>query len=477
MNSAEIRKAFVKYFTQRGHTAIPGSSLIPGQDPSLLFTNAGMVQFKDVFLGRVAAPEAPAVTVQPCLRAGGKHNDLENVGYTARHHTLFEMLGNFSFGQYFKREAIAYAWEFLTQVLHLPENRLWVTVYESDDETANIWLHEMKVSPDRFSRCGAADNFWAMGETGPCGPCTEIFYDHGPSVAGGPPGSPDADGDRYTEIWNLVFMQYNRDAAGVLHPLPKPAVDTGMGLERIAAVMQGVHSNYDIDIFQHLIAAIRGLEPSLKKAKTENRTSQQAIADHMRSITFLMAEGVVPSNEGRGYVLRRILRRAVRHGNQLGLSSPFLARLFPAMLDVMGEAYPLLKQQEKTILYWIEQEEQQFSKTLVQGLRILQEAVRGLKTTVFSGEEAFKLYDTYGFPLDLTQDVLREQGISVDVDGFERCMEAQRALSQSNTAFQSQMVDNIFDGVGSSFEGYEHSEYESKILRIVVDGQAAVEAS
>jgi alanyl-tRNA synthetase len=408
--SAQIRQAFLDYFANKGHQVVASSALVPGNDPTLLFTNAGMVQFKEVILGQEQRPYTRAVSSQRCVRAGGKHNDLENVGYTARHHTFFEMLGNFSFGDYFKREAIVYAWEFLTKQLHLSPERLWVTVFEQDDEAADIWLNEVGVSPERFSRCGEKDNFWSMGDTGPCGPCTEIFYDHGADIPGGPPGSPGAELDRYIEIWNLVFMQFNRDKQGQLHPLPKPSVDTGMGLERIAAVMQGVHNNYEIDIFQHIIRAIIQFIPKVD----HHNPSLKVIADHIRSCSFLIVDGVLPSNEGRGYVLRRIIRRALRHGSQLGLPTPFFGQLVHPLIEVMGDAYPELAQNGTMIEQVLTQEEMQFSRTLENGLALLREHIAGMTTGKIEGAVAFKLYDTFGFPLDLTQDIAREHQLEVD---------------------------------------------------------------
>ncbi|KTD78371.1 alanine--tRNA ligase [Legionella waltersii] len=463
MKSSEIRNAFLEYFAQRGHQKVDSSSLIPGNDPTLLFTNAGMVQFKDVFLGVESRPYQRAVTAQRCVRAGGKHNDLENVGYTARHHTFFEMLGNFSFGDYFKREAIQFAWTFLTEVLHFPEERLWVTVYKDDKEAEDIWLKEMKVSPERFSRCGEKDNFWSMGDTGPCGPCTEIFYDHGPDIAGGPPGSPDEDGDRYIEIWNLVFMQFNRDKAGHLHPLPKPSVDTGMGLERLAAVVQGVHSNYEIDSFQHLIKAIAALGKDIDL----KQNSLKVIADHIRSCAFLIADGVLPSNEGRGYVLRRIIRRAVRHGNKLGLPTPFFCNLVQPLIDVMGDAYPELIQSKDHIEKILVQEENQFAKTLEQGLRLLQEQIHTMGGKHLSGQVAFKLYDTYGFPIDLTADIVREQGLHVDMDGFNQLMQQQRELSQAASQFNTDYHEISQLDHQSEFHGYEKNSMTAKIISLL----------
>lgn len=471
MKSSEIRQAFLDYFAKRGHEVVESSTLIPGNDPTLLFTNAGMVQFKETFLGLESRPYQRAVSSQRCVRAGGKHNDLENVGYTARHHTFFEMLGNFSFGDYFKREAIVYAWEFLTNVLKLPVERLWVTVYQDDDEAAEIWLKEIGVSAARFSRCGEADNFWSMGETGPCGPCSEIFYDHGPEIPGGPPGSPNGDLDRYVEIWNLVFMQYDRDQSGHLHPLPKPSVDTGMGLERIAAVVQGVQNNYHTDGFQALIQAIvkrvDGVDlehPSLK-----------VIADHIRACSFLILDGVLPGNEGRGYVLRRIIRRAVRHGHQLGLPPLFFSALVDPLTRVMGEAYPDLITNQSRIEHVLEQEENQFARTLNQGLQLLQSHLQNLDGVNLPGEVAFKLYDTYGFPVDLTADIAREHSFHVDMDGFERCMQRQRQQSQSASQFQA-----TYTGIGqlseqSTFCGYEQISSHGQVMALLSEGQRVAE--
>jgi alanyl-tRNA synthetase len=466
MKSSEIRKAFFDYFTQRGHQLVESSFLIPANDPTLLFTNAGMVQFKDLFLGLETRSYTRAVTAQRCVRAGGKHNDLENVGYTARHHTFFEMLGNFSFGDYFKREAIQFAWEFLTKVLSLPEERLWVTVYKDDQEAEDIWLKEMKVSAIRFSRCGEKDNFWSMGDTGPCGPCTEIFYDHGSEIAGGPPGSPEEDGDRYIEIWNLVFMQFNRDKEGNLHPLPKPSVDTGMGLERLAAVVQGVHSNYEIDTFQYLIKAIA----KLGNISDLNHTSLKVIADHIRSCAFLIADGVIPGNEGRGYVLRRIIRRAVRHGNKLGLPTPFFAKLVQPLIDVMGDAYPELVTHKAHIEKVLMQEENQFARTLEQGLRLLQEQMHSLGGQEITGQIAFRLYDTYGFPVDLTADIAREQGLYVDMDGFNDLMKQQREQSQAASQFTIDYHAATQLDHQSDFHGYEKEEMEGRVVALLQDG-------
>jgi alanyl-tRNA synthetase len=466
-SSEQLRTNFLDYFAQRGHELVPSSPLVPGNDPTLLFTNAGMVQFKDTFLGRERRPYVRAVSAQRCVRAGGKHNDLENVGYTARHHTFFEMLGNFSFGDYFKREAIGYAWDYLTGELRIPAERLWVTVYTEDDEAAAIWLDEVRVDPKRFSRCGAKDNFWSMGETGPCGPCSEIFYDHGPGISGGPPGSPDADGDRYVEIWNLVFMQYNRDAAGTLTPLPHPSVDTGMGLERLAAVMQGVHSNYDIDLFRSLIraaAAATGCDDLDDK-------SLRVIADHIRSAAFLIADGVAPSNEGRGYVLRRIIRRAIRHGHRLGRTQPFFHQLVRPLVAEMGGAYPELTAAlghcERVLL----QEEERFAETLDQGLRILEAGVRNLTGDLIPGETIFKLYDTYGFPVDLTADIARERGLRLDLDGFEREMQAQRQRARSASQFGGgQGVELDLDGE-TEFTGYERLSDLAMVVGLYCAGE------
>src|SRR5512139_2188352 len=403
-SSAELRKAFLEYFRSKGHEVVPTSPLVPGNDPTLLFTNAGMVQFKDCFLGLDQRSYTRATSVQRCVRAGGKHNDLENVGYTARHHTFFEMLGNFSFGDYFKRDAIHFAWEFLTGTLKLPKEKLWVTVYKDDDEAADIWIKEIGVPADRLSRLGEKSNFWSMGDTGPCGPCTEIFYDHGPEIWGGPPGSPEEDGDRYIEIWNNVFMQFNRDEAGVMHPLPKPSVDTGMGLERVSAVLQGVHSNYEIDLFQALIAA------AARETNTSDlaNNSLKVIADHIRACSFLIVDGVIPGNEGRGYVLRRIIRRAIRHGYKLGARAAFFHRIVPDLAAAMGEAYPELVKAQNRVIDIMRQEEERFFETIEHGMGILEATLKTLPAgDTFDGELAFKLHDTYGFPLDLTADICR----------------------------------------------------------------------
>ncbi len=451
MNSADIRKSFLDYFAGHGHKVLPSSPLVPGNDPTLLFTNAGMVQFKDVFLGRETRSCKRAVTSQRCLRAGGKHNDLENVGYTARHHTFFEMLGNFSFGDYFKREAIQYAWEFLTVKLGLPPEKLWVTVFRDDDEAADIWLNVIKADPGRFSRMGEKDNFWAMGDTGPCGPCSEIFYDHGPEVAGGPPGSPDEDGDRYIEIWNLVFMQFERREDGSLEPLPRPSVDTGAGLERLAAVMQQVRGNYQIDLFRSLLADIERITGCGDQADP----SMRVIADHIRACCFLVADGVLPSNEGRGYVLRRIIRRAIRHGHRLGVKGLFFHKLVRSLAAVMGEAYPELVERRSRIERVLLEEEQQFARTLENGMAMLEKAIAGLDGEVISGTTVFRLYDTYGFPVDLTADIARERGLSIDAAGFERAMENQREQARAASNFNGGEFVDIDPEQATEFIGYE----------------------
>lgn len=469
MKVGELRKSYLAYFEKLGHTVVPSSSLVPHNDETLLFTNAGMVPFKEVFLGLEKRSYTRATSSQCCVRAGGKHNDLENVGYTARHHTFFEMLGNFSFGDYFKREAIQFAWDYLTQVLKLPPEKLWVTVFTEDEEAANIWLNEMKIDKNRFSRCGAKDNFWAMGDTGPCGPCTEIFYDHGPSVPGGPPGSKDEDGDRYIEIWNLVFMQYNRESNGELTPLPKPSVDTGMGLERLAAVMQGVHSNYEIDLFVHLIdAACKILALPKSAAQDAKQKSLRVLADHIRSTVFLIADGVVPSNEGRGYVLRRIMRRALRHGHQLGATKPFFYQLVDALIEEMGEAYPRLTQnnlptQLKNIIL---KEEEQFARTLDQGLKILEQDIKNLHGKVIPGETVFKLYDTYGFPVDLTADIAREKGLQIDIAGFEQEMQSQRERARGASQFGVDYNKTLRIEAQTTFTGYDTLGEETQVLDI-----------
>jgi len=473
--SADIRKAFLDYFAERGHEVVASSSLVPHNDPTLLFTNAGMVQFKDLFLGREQRHYRRAATSQRCVRAGGKHNDLENVGYTARHLTFFEMLGNFSFGDYFKRDAIQYAWEFLTGILGLPPERLWVTVYREDDEAVEIWLEEIGVDPARFSRIGdksggkryESDNFWSMGDTGPCGPCSEIFYDHGESVWGGPPGSPEEDGDRYIEIWNLVFMQYNRDADGTLTDLPKPSVDTGMGLERLAAVLQGVHSNYEIDLFIHLI----GAAAKLTGCGNLEEKSLRVIADHIRSCAFLIVDGVLPSNEGRGYVLRRIIRRAIRHGYMLGVKEPFFHKLVESLCQMMGEAYPELTAQRAQVERVLRLEEERFAETLEQGMKILDEAIAGLQGREIPGETVFKLYDTYGFPMDLTADIARERDLGVDQAGFDQAMAAQRARARAASQFGTvEQIDLTLQGE-TEFTGYEETEGPAEVVAILRDGR------
>jgi len=468
MTSAQLRTAFLEFFRTHGHSVQASSSLVPNNDPTLLFTNAGMVPFKDVFLGRERRDFVRATSSQRCVRAGGKHNDLENVGYTARHHTFFEMLGNFSFGDYFKRDAIKFAWEFLTQILAIPAEKLWITVFEEDSETESIWLEEVGVSPERFSKIGAKDNFWAMGDTGPCGPCSEIFYDHGESVAGGPPGSADAEGDRYIEIWNLVFMQYNRDADGTLHPLPKPSVDTGMGLERIAAVLQGVHNNYEIDLFQKL------LKVAAQLAGTEDTTksSLRVIADHIRSCAFLIADGVLPSNEGRGYVLRRIIRRAIRHGYRLEIRDVFFYKLVAPLVAEMGDAYPDLKAAQAQIERVLQKEEQRFAETLEQGMKILESCVEKLHGTVIPGDVAFLLYDTYGFPIDLTSDFARENELSVDHNGFELAMAAQRDRARGASSFSVDYNQTISHNSQTDFVGYYHTDDEARIIGLFRQGEA-----
>ena len=476
MTSAQLRRAFLDYFASKGHQVVSSSSLIPGNDPTLLFTNAGMVQFKDVFLGQDKRSYSRAVTAQRCVRAGGKHNDLENVGYTARHHTFFEMLGNFSFGDYFKREAIAYAWEFLTETLQLPKEKLWVTVYATDDEAYDIWTKEVGVPAERTIRIGdnkgapyASDNFWAMGDTGPCGPCTEIFYDHGEEIFGGPPGSPDEDGDRFIEIWNNVFMQFNRHADGRMEPLPKPSVDTGMGLERISAILQHVHSNYEIDTFQALIKAAAEVTGT---TDLDNK-SLRVIADHIRSCSFLVADGVMPSNEGRGYVLRRIIRRAVRHGNQLGAKGVFFSKIVAELARQMGDAYPELIEKQAIIEKVLRMEEEQFGKTLERGLLLLQDALANLgDSKVIPGALAFKLYDTYGFPVDLTNDVAREQGYTVDQAGFEAAMDEQRRRAKEASNFGTDYNTAVTSSNVTDFTGYSDVHGNASVLEIIRDGQA-----
>jgi alanyl-tRNA synthetase len=462
--SAELRNKFLTYFESHGHSIVASSPLVPGNDPTLLFTNAGMVQFKDVFLGTDKRSYSKATTSQRCVRAGGKHNDLENVGYTARHHTFFEMLGNFSFGDYFKEKAIFYAWNFLTEVIGLPVERLWVTVYSEDDEAANIWINRIGIDPAKLIRISTSDNFWSMGDTGPCGPCSEIFYDHGPEIEGGPPGTPEEDGDRYIEIWNLVFMQYNRDEEGTLNPLPKPSVDTGMGLERLAAILQNVHNNYDIDLFQTLIKSageLTGIND------LENK-SLRVIADHIRSCAFLVVDGVLPSNEGRGYVLRRIIRRAARHGHQLGCKTPFFYNLVATLDQLMGEAYPELTQHLDHVARVLQKEEERFAETLEMGMRILEQTISELDGNTISGPVVFKLYDTFGFPVDLTADVARERELEIDLAGFEAEMEAQKTRARASSQFGAVSKKLNLDGyIATSFLGYEHNSADARVIAIL----------
>ena len=479
MTTAQLRQKFLQFFESKGHQIVASSSLVPHDDPTLLFTNAGMNQFKDVFLGFDKRPYNRATTAQKCVRAGGKHNDLENVGYTARHHTFFEMLGNFSFGDYFKQDAIKFAWEFLTgpEWLNLPKEKLLATVYAEDDEAYNIWLNEIGLPPERIVRIGdnkggryASDNFWQMGDTGPCGPCSEIFYDHGEEIWGGIPGSPEEDGDRWIEIWNNVFMQFNRDENGVMHPLPKPSVDTGMGLERMAAVMQHVHSNYEIDLFQGLLKAVAretGVPFSM------NEPSLKVIADHIRSCSFLIADGVLPSNEGRGYVLRRIIRRAVRHGYKLGQKQPFFHKLVADLVREMGDAYPELKEKQAQITEALKAEESRFAETLEKGMGLLENALAG-GTKVLGGEVIFKLYDTYGFPYDLTADICRERGIELDEEGFNREMEAQRARARAAQSFKAN-TQLAYDGQDTEFKGYTERQTQATVLALYKDGEAVNE--
>ena len=466
MTSSEIRASFLEFFRKNGHTVVPSSSLVPGNDPTLLFTNAGMVQFKDVFLGKDTRSYSRAASAQRCVRAGGKHNDLENVGYTARHHTFFEMLGNFSFGDYFKREAIHFAWNYITGTLGIPKERLWTTVYKEDDEAQRIWTEEIRIDPTRCTRMGEKSNFWSMGETGPCGPCSEIFYDHGPDVPGGPPGSRDEEGDRYVEIWNLVFMQYDRSADGVLVPLPKPSVDTGMGLERVAAVMQGVHSNYDIDLFKALIreaAEITG-------TRELDSPSLRVIADHIRACTFLIIDGVVPSNEGRGYVLRRIIRRAIRHGYKLGQTQPFFYKLVPTLVREMGDYYRELVQGEARAAEILAQEESRFAETLATGMALLDAETAKLTSSVIPGETVFRLYDTYGFPVDLTADVARERGYTIDQQGFDAAMAAQRDRGRSASKFGVALKDSVKLSGKTGFSGYDRLAGPGRITALIFDG-------
>ena len=472
MKSAEIRDAFLNHFASKQHQIVPSSSLIPGNDATLLFTNAGMVQFKDVFLGADKRDYNRAVSSQRCVRAGGKHNDLENVGYTARHHTFFEMLGNFSFGDYFKQDAIAFAWEFLTEVLKLPKDRLWITVHVSDDEAADIWINEIGIDPKRLSRLDE-DNFWQMGDTGPCGPSTEIFWDHGDHIPGGSPGSKDDDLDRYIEIWNLVFMQFERDSSGNMTALPSPSIDTGMGLERVAAVMQGVHNNYDIDLFQHLIkaaAAVIGVSDL-------QENSLKVVADHIRSCAFLVIDGIKPSNEGRGYVLRRIIRRALRHGHNLGAKGSFFYKLVGSLGEVMGDAYPELISMHVDISNTLKKEEEQFARTLDKGMGVLDAALENLSGDVLSGELIFQLYDTFGFPTDLTNDVARERGYSLDMEGYEACMEEQRNRARSASQFGVDYSESIRVDGSTAFSGYERLQNTATVLALYVAGEAAETAT
>ncbi len=467
MSATEVRHAFLGFFRSREHTVVPSSSLVPGNDPTLLFTNAGMVQFKDCFLGKERRDYVRAASSQRCVRAGGKHNDLENVGYTARHHTFFEMLGNFSFGDYFKRDAIRFAWDFVTNTLQLDPKRLWVTVFRDDDEAARIWVEEVGVPAERVTRLGEQSNFWAMGDTGPCGPCSEIFYDHGAQIAGGPPGSPDEDGDRYVEIWNLVFMQYDRAADGKLTPLPKPSVDTGAGLERLAAVMQGVTNNYDIDLFRNLVRAVADI------AGTQDlgNSSLRVIADHIRACTFLIIDGVTPSNEGRGYVLRRIIRRAIRHGYKLGIEQAFFHRLVAPLEQEMGDAYPELRAGRQLAERVLRQEEERFAETLANGMELLDQAIAGLGgSKVIDGATAFKLYDTYGFPIDLTADVARERGLSIDEAGFEAAMDAQRKQSQAASKFGVDLRGGVQLDSKTTFAGYDDTHGRGRVVALLRDG-------
>ena len=468
MTSAELRAAFLAFFKQRGHSIQPSSSLVPGNDPTLLFTNAGMVPFKDVFLGREKRDYTRAATTQRCVRAGGKHNDLENVGYTARHHTFFEMLGNFSFGDYFKKDAIHFAWDFLTKELEIPAEKLWVTVFDEDQEAEAIWLEDLKIDSSRFSRIGAKDNFWSMGDVGPCGPCTEIFYDHGGDVAGGPPGTPEEEGDRYIEVWNLVFMQYDRDKEGKLHPLPAPSVDTGMGLERIAAVIQGVHNNYEIDLFQKLLK----VASELTGTTDLTNSSLRVIADHIRSCAFMIVDGVLPSNEGRGYVLRRIIRRAIRHGYRLGTNDVFFYKLVAPLVEEMGDAFPEIKQAQEQVERVLKVEEERFAETLEQGMKILESCVAKIEGKVIPGDIVFLLYDTYGFPVDLTADFAREQNLTVDHAGFEIEMSAQRERARAGGKFEADYDQDIKHDSQTDFTGYQGLSGTAQIVGLFSKGEA-----
>src|SRR5512138_208206 len=492
MKASEIRSTFLEYFRSKGHAIVPSSSLVPANDPTLLFVNSGMVQFKDVFLGFDKRPHTRATTAQKCIRAGGKQNDLENVGYTARHHTFFEMLGNFSFGDYFKKDAITYAWELLTGVFKLPPEKLWVSVYAEDDEAYDIWHKTVGVPAERIVRIGdnkgaryASDNFWMMGDTGPCGPCTEIFYDHGPEIAGGPPGSPEQDGDRYIEIWNNVFMQFNRDEAGVMHQLPKPSVDTGMGLERITAVLQGVHSNYEIDLFVNLLgAAKKAVDEAGAKDCDEDSPSLKVIADHIRACTFTVVDGVIPSNAGRGYVLRRIARRAIRHGYKLGARKPFFHKLVTPLADEMGTAYPELRRELARVTDVLRQEEERFFQTIANGMEILETALarlpvkpgEGRAAAPLEGELAFKLHDTYGFPLDLTADVCRERGFAVDEAGFNAAMNRQRAQARAAAKFKM-AAGLVYSGTPTLFHGYDGlTRDNARVTALYIDGSPVSQA-
>src|SRR6187402_2195551 len=473
MSAADVRRAFLEFFRERGHTVVPSSSLVPGNDPTLLFTNAGMVQFKDCFLGRDKRDYVRATSSQRCVRAGGKHNDLENVGYTARHHTFFEMLGNWSFGDYFKRDSLKWGWELLTQVYRLPADKLWATVYIDDDEAYDIWTKDIGLPPERVVRIGdnkgakyASDNFWMMADTGPCGPCSEIFYDHGPGIPGGPPGSPDQDGDRYIEIWNHVFMQFDMQPDGSLRKLPAPCVDTGMGLERLAAILQHVHSNYEIDIFDALIKAA-GRETGTKDL---SNPSLKVIADHIRATSFLVTDGVIPSNEGRGYVQRRIIRRAIRHGYKLGRKAPFFHKIVPDLVKLMGDAYPNLKANEKRVMEVLKAEEERFYETLANGMEILDSALAGGQK-VLPGDVAFKLHDTYGFPLDLSADVCRERGVEVDETGFKAAMDKQKNQARAAGKFKMDRALE-YSGEGHAFTGYELLEESAKVVALYADGAA-----
>ncbi|ASM48941.1 alanyl-tRNA synthetase [Pseudoalteromonas espejiana DSM 9414] len=468
MTTAQLRQQFLDFFASKQHQIVPSGSLIPGNDATLLFNNAGMVPFKDVFLGAETRPYTRATSAQRCVRAGGKHNDLENVGYTARHHTFFEMLGNFSFGDYFKQDAIKFAWEFLTEVVKLPQEKLLVTIYHDDEDAFGFWHNDIGLSEDRIIRIATSDNFWSMGDTGPCGPCSEIFYDHGEHIWGGPPGSPEEDGDRFIEIWNLVFMQYNRQSDGTMEPLPKQSVDTGMGLERIAAILQGVHSNYEIDLFQGLIAAAA----SVTNAQDMNDKSLRVVADHIRSCAFLISDGVMPSNEGRGYVLRRIIRRAVRHGNKLGAQGAFFYKLVAALIEQMGQAYPELAKQQEIIEKVLRIEEEQFGKTLERGLAILEESLSDLKGDIIPGDLVFKLYDTYGFPADLTADVARERQMTIDHSGFEECMAVQRKTAQKAGKFGADYNEQLKSEKLTEFKGYDSIHHSATVVEVFASGES-----